>query len=147
MERHIGWAMRALALAPPHVSHLRLTKMANDRIHMNTQAGSRLRKATAIRGRTEIGSQPIDGLPSTTSADALSSISLSDKEVTLHQTGESHKPSEVGLGWCEQNCEPVRCGRNGRDSGVGCIRRWRSSPMKYGSPRESSWPRSPAPEA
>ena len=35
--------------------------MANDRIHMNTQGGSRLRKATAIRGRSEIGSQPIEG--------------------------------------------------------------------------------------
>src|ERR1700686_4740650 len=114
MERSTGWAMRARALH--HVSHLRLTKMANDRIHMNAQGGSRLRKATAIRGTTEIGSQPIHEGPSTTSADSLSLVSLSDKQVTLLPTAESHRRSEVGLRWCEQNCGPARCGRNGRDS-------------------------------
>jgi len=32
--------------------------MANERIHMNTQGGSRLRQATAVKGKTEAGSQP-----------------------------------------------------------------------------------------
>ncbi len=32
--------------------------MANERIHMNTQGGSRLRQATAVKGKTEVGTQP-----------------------------------------------------------------------------------------
>ena len=50
--------------------------MANDRIHMNAQAGSRLRQATAIRGNTEIGSQPIHEEPRTISVDSISLVSL-----------------------------------------------------------------------
>jgi hypothetical protein len=33
--------------------------MADERIHMNTQGGSESRQATAVKGKTEIGSQPI----------------------------------------------------------------------------------------
>lgn len=32
--------------------------MANERVHMNTQGGSRLRQATAVKGKTQIGSRP-----------------------------------------------------------------------------------------
>jgi len=32
--------------------------MEKERIHINTQGGSTLRQATAVKGRTEIGSQP-----------------------------------------------------------------------------------------
>jgi hypothetical protein len=50
--------------------------MANDRIHMNAQAGRRLRKATAVIGNAEIGSQPIHDEPRTISADSISLVSL-----------------------------------------------------------------------
>jgi hypothetical protein len=73
-ERQAGCATRDRAFH--HVSHLRLMKMANDRIHMNTQAGRRLRKATAVGGNAEIGSQPIHGEPRTSSADSISLVSL-----------------------------------------------------------------------
>jgi hypothetical protein len=50
--------------------------MANDRTHMNAQAGSRLRQSTVIRGNTEIGSQPIHEEPRTISVDSISLVSL-----------------------------------------------------------------------
>ena len=50
--------------------------MANDRTHMNIQAGRRLRKATAVRGNAEIGSQPLHDEPRTISVDSISLVSL-----------------------------------------------------------------------
>ena len=56
--------------------------MANERTHMNSQAGSRWRQATAVRGKTEIGSQPIQREPSVTSMGPISLASLTGKEFT-----------------------------------------------------------------
>jgi hypothetical protein len=53
--------------------------MVNERIHMNTHGGSRLRQATAIKGKTEIGSQPFHEEPRAISADSISFVSLSGK--------------------------------------------------------------------
>jgi hypothetical protein len=50
--------------------------MVNESIHMNTQAGRRLRQATAVKGNTEIGSQPIHEEPRTSSADSIHLVSL-----------------------------------------------------------------------
>src|ERR1035437_9584525 len=98
-------------------------KMANDRIHMNTHAGSRLRKATALKGSTQIGSQPIQEELCTTSGDSTSLVSLSGNEVTLLRAYVPRRRLEVGRHSYEQNCEPVQCGKNVRDSGVEYIRR------------------------
>src|SRR6266576_5519058 len=84
VERQSGCAICDRALH--HVSHLRLMKMANDRIHMKSHGGSsRLRQATAPNGNTEIGSQPTHEEPRTTSA-AISFVSVRGCEVTLLQT-------------------------------------------------------------
>src|SRR2546430_11010934 len=56
--------------------------MASAKTHMNAHGGSTLRKATALKGSTGSGSQPIHDEPCTTSADSISLVSLSDKEVS-----------------------------------------------------------------
>jgi hypothetical protein len=58
-------------------------KIVKDRIHMNTQGGRRLRQAIAIRGKIEIGSQPIHEDSLASSADSISPDSLGDDEVIL----------------------------------------------------------------
>jgi hypothetical protein len=50
--------------------------MVKESIHMNSQAGRRLRQAAAIRGNTEIGSQPIHEEPRKTVAGSLPLVSL-----------------------------------------------------------------------
>src|SRR5579862_4681113 len=60
-ERHPARALCSFALH--HVSHFKLMKIANERIHMKTQAGQRLRSATAVAGRTKRGSHPIHAEP------------------------------------------------------------------------------------
>lgn len=50
--------------------------MTNDRTHMNTQAGRRLRKATAVAGSVKIGSPPLHEEPRTISVDSISLVSL-----------------------------------------------------------------------
>src|SRR6267154_3971556 len=115
--------------------------MANERTHMNTQGGSRLRQATAIKGKTEIGSQPIHEEPRETSSDSISFVSLSGKEITLLRTCALRRRLEGGRHLSGRSCEPVQCEKSDRGSGAGCIRRWRNSPMKYAVPTESSLPR------
>src|SRR5271169_7059841 len=104
--------------------------MVNAKAHMNTHAGSRLRQATAPKGNTQIGSQPIQEERCTTSADSISLVSLGGNEVTLLRAYVLRRRWEVGRHSYEQNCEPVQCGKNARGLGVECIRRWRNSPMK-----------------
>ena len=57
--------------------------MANAKTHMNAHGGSTLRKATALNGNTGSGSQPIHEELCTYSADSISLVSLSGKEVSL----------------------------------------------------------------
>src|ERR1700675_797835 len=115
--------------------------MTNERIHMNTQAGSRLRQATAIKGKIEIGSQPIHEEPRATSAGLIPFVSLSGKEITLLQKCAPRRPLEADRHLCGQSCAPVLCVKNVRGSAAGCIRRWRNFPMKYDSPTGNSLPR------
>src|ERR1700730_2800890 len=112
--------------------------MANERTHMNTQGGSRLRQATAIKGKTEIGSQPIHEEPRATSVGSISFVSLSGKEITLLRKCGLRRRLEAGRHLSGRSCEPVQCERSGRGLGAGCIRRWRNSPMKYAFPMESN---------
>jgi hypothetical protein len=49
--------------------------MVNESIHMNTQAGRRLRQATAVKGNT-VGSQPIHEEPRTGSGNSIHLVSL-----------------------------------------------------------------------
>src|SRR6266852_6910622 len=115
--------------------------MTNERIHMNTQAGRRLRQATAVKGKTEIGSQPIHGEPRTSSDDSISLVSLNGKEVNPLLTYGLRRRLGAGRHLFERSCGPVQCGKNARGLGAGCIRRWRNSPMKYAFPTENSLPR------
>src|SRR5580704_19482048 len=115
--------------------------MANERIHMNTQGGTRLRQATAIKGTTEIGTQPIHEEPPATSADSISFVSLSGKEITLLRRCGLRRRLEAGRHLSGRSCAPVQCEKSDRGSGVGCIRPWRNSPMKYDFPMGSSLPR------
>src|SRR6266545_6798599 len=115
--------------------------MANERTHMNIQGGSRLRQATAIKGKTEIGSQPIHEQPRAISADSISFVSLSGKEITLLRRCGLRRRLEAGRSLFGRSCEPVQCEKSGRGLGVGCIRRWHNSPMKYAFPMENSLPR------
>src|ERR1700693_2915448 len=108
--------------------------MANERTHMNTQGGSRLRQATAVKGKTEIGSQPIHKEPRAISADSISFVSLSGKEITLLRRCGLRRQLEDGRHLSGRSCEPVQCEKSDRGSGVECIRPWRNSPMKYGVP-------------
>ena len=62
--------------------------MANDRIHMNTQALNRLRQAIAVTGNSEIGSQPIQREPSVAAMGSISLVS-SDKGVSV-SSGDTH---------------------------------------------------------
>src|SRR5580658_2238071 len=52
-----------------------------------------------------------------------------------------HKRSEVDQSCYERSSAPVQSERNDRDSEGGCIRQWRSSPMRCVGPTENSWPR------
>src|SRR5438876_9609169 len=104
--------------------------MASAKTHMNAHGGSTLRKATALKGSAGSGSQPIHDEPCTASADSISLVSLSDKEVSLLRTSVLRRPSEAGRHLCERSCEPVQCGKRGRDCGAGYIRPWHNSPMK-----------------
>src|SRR5580704_6926250 len=113
--------------------------MANERTHMNTQAGSRLRQATAVRGKTEIGSQPIQRDPSVTSMDSILLASLSGNGFTLLQTGEPRRQLEADRHPSGQSYEPVQSGKSDRGSGAGCIRPWRNSPTKCASPTGNNW--------
>jgi hypothetical protein len=87
--------------------------MANDRIHMNTHGGSALQQATAPKGSTQIGNQPIQEELCTTLGDWTPLASLT-KDVTLPRAGVLHRQLEARLNSCEQNCEPVRYGKSGR---------------------------------
>src|ERR1700688_3290568 len=98
--------------------------MANERTHMNTQGGSRLRQATAIKDKTEIGSQPIHEEPRAISADSISFVSLSGKEITLLPIYVLRRQLEGGRHRFGRSCEPVQCEKSDRGSGVGCIRPW-----------------------
>src|ERR1700722_93058 len=97
--------------------------MANERTHMNTQGGTRLRQATAVNGNTAIGSQPIHGGPSVTSTDPLALAFPGGKEVSFLRTCALRRRSEVHRHLCGRSCEPVQCGKSDRGSGAGCIRR------------------------
>src|SRR5580704_1516510 len=55
-ERHPACVPCSFALH--HVNHFKLMKIANERIHMNTQAGQRLRSAMAVAGKSMRGSHP-----------------------------------------------------------------------------------------
>src|SRR5215469_11044142 len=54
-ERDRG--VRMCDRARDHTSNLILKKIVNERIHMNTHGGTRLRQASAARGNTKIGNQ------------------------------------------------------------------------------------------
>ena len=54
--------------------------MASAKTHMKAHGGSTLRKATALKGSTGSGSQPIHDEPCTVSADSVSLVPLGDKE-------------------------------------------------------------------
>lgn len=123
-----------------HVIHFRLRKMAEERIHMNTQAGRRLRQATTVRGNNVIGSQPMHEEPGTRSVDSIPLAFSDAKEVTLHPTCALRRRLEAGRHLLERSCEPVRSGKNDRGSKAECIRRWRNFPMKYAVPMENSSP-------
>src|SRR5207248_6948743 len=89
---------------------------------------------TAPKGKTGIGSQPIIGEQRNPSLDSTAFVSLSGKQVTLLQKGESHRRWEAGLNWWyERSCAPVPCGKNDQGSGAGCTRRSHNSPMKCAS--------------
>jgi hypothetical protein len=72
---------------------------------------------------------------------SLGPESLNKGIATLLRRCGLRRRSEAGRHPSEQNCEPVQCEKSDRGSGVGCIRPWRNSPMKYGVPTENSLPR------
>src|ERR1700687_85652 len=111
--------------------------MTNERIHMNTQAGSRLRQATAIKGKIGIGSQPIYEEPRATAAGSIPFVSLSGKEITLLRRCGLRIRLEAGHHPSGRSCEPVQCGKSDRGSEAGCTRRWRNSPMMCAVPMEN----------
>src|ERR1700732_2785316 len=102
---------------------------------MTTQAGGRLRQATAVRGITEIGSQPIheELCPA---LGTVSFVSLPGEDVTLLPISVLRRPLEAGRHPCGQSYEPVRCEKNDPGLAAGCTRRWRNSPMRYAVPTE-----------
>src|SRR3979411_3287263 len=97
-------------------------KMARDKIHMNPQAGRRLRQATAARGITEIGSQAIHAEPCPTSG-AVCFVCLTGKDVTLLPISALRRPLEAARHPCGQSYELVRYVKSGRGLVAGCTRR------------------------